>query len=114
MNAPVHIPAHGTPFTTTTLRKMGNSTGLIVPKPMLDQLGLASGAKLELSLENGAVVARPAKRKVREGWEEDAKRIGALGLTEEEKEWLEFDDPSTDDDSPIPPEWLAPESALDW
>lgn len=90
----------------STLRKMGNSTGMILPKAILDQLGLASGAKIELRVENGEVIARPAKRKVREGWEEDAKRIGAEGLTEEELEWLEFDDGIVDD-SPIPPEWLG-------
>ena len=77
----------------STLRKMGNSTGLILPKPNLDQLGLSSGTKVELRIENGEVIARPAKRKVREGWEEAAKRVGAAGLTEEEKDWLEFDDP---------------------
>ena len=77
----------------STLRKMGNSTGLILPKPILDQLGLSSGTKVELRIENGEVIARPAKRKVREGWEEAAKRVGAAGLTEEEKDWLEFDDP---------------------
>jgi antitoxin MazE len=98
------------PFETTrlqsTLRKMGNSTGMILPKAILEQLGLASGAKIELRVENGEVIACPAKRKVREGWEEDAKRIGAEGLTEEELEWLEFDDGIVDD-SPIPPEWLG-------
>ena len=102
MNAPFK-PA----LLQSTLRKMGNSTGLILPKPILDQLGLSSGTKVELRIENGEVIARPAKRKVREGWEEDAKRIGAAGLTEEELEWLEFDDP-IEDDGPIPPEWLTP------
>ena len=88
MNAPFK-PA----LLQSTLRKMGNSTGLILPKPILDQLGLSSGTKVELRIENGEVIARPAKRKVREGWEEAAKRVGAAGLTEEEKDWLEFDDP---------------------
>lgn len=74
----------------STLRKMGNSTGMILPKPILDQLGLASGAKVELRVEDGEVIARPAKRKVREGWEEAAKRIGAEGLTDEEKDWLDM------------------------
>lgn len=90
----------------TTLRKMGNSTGLILPKAMLDQLGLASGAKIDLRVENGEVIARPVKRKVREGWEEAAREIGAAGLTEEEREWLEFDDPIEGDDN-VPPEWLV-------
>jgi antitoxin MazE len=101
MNAPV--PAGQL---QTTLRKMGNSTGLILPKAMLDQLGLASGAKIELRVENGEVIARPLKRKVREGWEEAAKEVGAAGLTADEREWLEFDDPIEGDDD-VPPEWLV-------
>ncbi|HKX77058.1 MAG TPA: AbrB/MazE/SpoVT family DNA-binding domain-containing protein [Novosphingobium sp.] len=88
----------------TTLRKMGNSTGLILPKPILDQLGLSSGAKMELRLEDGKVIVAPVKRKVREGWEEAAKLIGAEGLTDEEREWLEFDDPV---DGDVPREWLT-------
>lgn len=74
----------------TTLRKMGNSTGLIVPKAMLDRLGLTSGAKMELSIEGEKFVAQPVKRKVREGWEEAAKRIAAAGMTDEEREWLDM------------------------
>jgi antitoxin MazE len=77
----------------TALRKMGNSTGLIVPKVILDELGLSSGSKIDVRVIDGKFVGEPVKRKVREGWEEDAKRIGALGLTTEEREWLDFDDP---------------------
>lgn len=93
MNAPVDKTQ-----LQTTLRKMGNSTGLIVPKAILDQLGLASGAKMALRVESGRVVAEPVapKRKVREGWEEAAREIGAAGLTEEEREWLDM--PSDFDD----------------
>jgi antitoxin MazE len=72
----------------TTLRKMGNSTGLIMPKAVLDELGLAQGAKMKIRVEDGKVVAEPV-RKVREGWEDDAKAVGALGLTDEEREWLD-------------------------
>ena len=98
------------PFAKTqlqsTLRKMGNSTGMILPKAILDQLGLASGTKVELRIEDGEVIATPVRRQVREGWEEDAKRIGAEPLTQEELAWLEFDD-GIDDESPIPPEWMG-------
>ncbi len=93
----------------TSLRKMGNSTGMILPKAILDQLGLACGAKVELRVEDGEVIARPIRRKVREGWEEDAKRIGSEPLTAEELDWLAFDDGIVDD-SPIPPEWLGKDS----
>ena len=74
----------------TSLRKMGNSTGMILPKAILDQLGLASGAKVDLRVEDGKVIAEPVKRKVREGWEEAAKSIGAEGMTGEEREWLDM------------------------
>jgi antitoxin MazE len=91
MNAPFSKPQ-----ARSTLRKMGNSTGLIIPKPILDQLGLASGAKIELRIEDGKVIAEPVKRTVREGWEEAAREIGKHPLTEEELDWLnmpyEFDD----------------------
>lgn len=104
MNAPFEITG-----IQSTLRKMGNSTGMILPKAILDQLGLASGAKVELRIENGEVIAKPAKRKVREGWEEAAKRVGAAALSQEDLDWLDFNDP-IDDDSPIPEEWLTPET----
>lgn len=87
----------------TSLRKMGNSTGMILPKAVLDELGLASGAKVDVRVEGGKVIAEPVKRKVREGWEEAAKRIGAEPLTQDELDWLDFDDPI--DDEPIPEEW---------
>jgi len=51
------------------------------------------------------VIVHPAKRKVREGWEEDAMRIAAEEMAAEERDWLEFDDP-IEDDGTIPPEWL--------
>jgi antitoxin MazE len=85
MNAPFEITR-----LQSTLRKMGNSTGMILPKAILDQLGLRSGAKVELRIENGEVIAKPAKRKVREGWAEAAKLVGTDPLSEEELAWLEL------------------------
>lgn len=80
----------------TSLRKMGNSTGMILPKAILDELGLRSGAKIELRVEDGKVIAEPVKRKVREGWAEAARIIGSEPLTDEDLAWLdmpnEFDD----------------------
>jgi len=90
----------------TRLRRMGNSTGLILPKPILDQLGLASGATIELHIEEGKVIAVPVHRQVRAGWAEAAREIAAAGMTDEEREWLEFDDP-IEGDNDLPPEWLT-------
>ena len=71
---------------------MGNSTGMILPKPILKELGVESGTSMDVVVENGRVIATPVKRKIREGWEEAAKRVGAEPLTQEEKDWLGFDD----------------------
>lgn len=76
----------------TSLRKMGNSTGMIIPKAMLDELGLASGAKVDLRVVDGEVVVRPARNKVRQGWAEAAKVIGAENLSGDDLGWLEAGD----------------------
>ena len=81
----------------TALRKMGNSTGMILPKPILKELGVESGASMDLVVENGRVIATPVKHKVREGWAEAAARIGAEPLTGEEKDWLGFGNEDDDD-----------------
>jgi antitoxin MazE len=69
----------------TTLRKLGNSHGVIIPKPLLAQVGMVGEA--EMSVENGAIVLRPAKRAPREGWAEASR---ALAAAEEGLAWPEF------------------------
>ncbi len=76
---------------------MGNSTGIIVPKIILDELGLSSGSKIDLRIVDGKFVGEPVARKVREGWEEAARIIGAMPLTTVEKEWLEMPDEPGED-----------------
>jgi antitoxin MazE len=56
------------------------------------ELGVESGAAMDVIVENGRVIATPIKRNVREGWAEAAARIGAEPLTQEELDWLGFDD----------------------
>lgn len=55
----------------TKLRKMGNSTGLIVPRAVLAEAGVASGTTLDLIVENGRIVATPVPG-ARAGWAEAA------------------------------------------
>jgi antitoxin MazE len=57
----------------TTIRPMGNSQGVIIPKPLLAQVGLESEA--EMTIERGAIVLRRPVKAVREGWAADARRI---------------------------------------
>lgn len=74
---------------SSAIRKIGNSAGVILPKPVLESLGAKLGDKIDFVSENGRVFLSPAIADPREGWEEDSKRLGALGLTDEDREWLE-------------------------
>jgi antitoxin MazE len=69
-----------------TIRKMGNSQGVIIPKPVLAQAGLDDEA--EMSVERGASVLRKPRRGVREGWAEASKAIAARG--DDALVWPEF------------------------
>lgn len=73
----------------SALRKIGNSTGLVLPKPILGAMGVAGGTMLDLTVEDGRLIATPVKTKVREGWAEAAAAIGAEELTQEERDWLD-------------------------
>lgn len=60
-----------------SIRKMGNSQGILIPKPILKQLGLTDIADLQV---NGNVIEiRPPKSNPREGWAQDSQRLAAAG-----------------------------------
>ena len=68
------------------IRKMGNSQGVIIPKPVLTQLGL--GDEAEMSIERDAIVLRKPRNSVREGWAEASKAIAESG--DDKLVWPEF------------------------
>lgn len=68
------------------IRKMGNSHGVLIPKPILAQLGLVGSA--DLQVRNGVIEIRAIRRNPREGWADDARRIAALG--DDALVWPEF------------------------
>lgn len=55
------------------IRKMGNSQGILIPKPILSQVGLEGTA--DLQVKNGVIEIRPLKRNPRENWARDSQRI---------------------------------------
>jgi antitoxin MazE len=59
------------------IRKMGNSQGVLIPKPILTQVGLEGRA--DLQVRDGVIEIRPIRRNPREGWADDARRLAALG-----------------------------------
>lgn len=60
-----------------TIRPMGNSQGVIIPKPVLLQVGLEGEA--EMTVERGALVLRKPSKAVRAGWAEAARKLVAAG-----------------------------------
>ena len=48
---------------SVTLHRWGNSVGLRVPKPLLEQLGLGEGSKVDVKVEAGRLVIEPVRRK---------------------------------------------------
>lgn len=60
----------------TSIRKMGNSQGVLIPKPFLAQAGLDMG-EVDIEVENNSIVIRRPEKKVREGWAEASKAIAA-------------------------------------
>lgn len=68
------------------IRKMGNSQGVLIPKPILAQLGLAGTA--DLQVRDGVIEIRAVRRNLREGWADDARRIADQG--DDVLVWPEF------------------------
>ena len=70
----------------TALRKMGNSTGLIVPRALLGEIGVTIGAPMDLRVEDGRLIATPIETPRRAGWACAAEAIG----DEDAAEWRDF------------------------
>ncbi|WP_027474561.1 AbrB/MazE/SpoVT family DNA-binding domain-containing protein [Curvibacter gracilis] len=62
-----------------TLRTIGNSKGVVLPKPLLIQAGLEGLATASIEVENGAIVLRKPGKAVRAGWSEAAAAVAAHG-----------------------------------
>jgi antitoxin MazE len=69
------------------IRTMGNSKGVLIPKPILEQTGLLDAADLQVN--NGVIEIRPIKRNPRQGWAADSQRVAQSG--DDALVWPEFD-----------------------
>jgi len=58
-----------------SIRQIGNSQGIVIPKPVLAQLGLDAMVGVDMTIEDGALVLRRPASPVRAGWVEAAKSI---------------------------------------
>jgi antitoxin MazE len=78
----------------SALQRIGNSQGVIIPKPLLAQVGLVRD--VEIDVENDAIVIRKPKGHVREGWAEASRALAAAG--DDALVWPEF---GNDDDEKL-------------
>ena len=62
----------------TTIRKLGNSQGVLIPKPVLAQVGLEQG-EAEMTVEGDAIVLRRARQEPRAGWAQACKTLASTG-----------------------------------
>lgn len=59
----------------TRIVKIGNSRGVRIPKPLLEQAGL--GTDVELVVDGDSLIIRPAQ--VRQGWDEAFQAMAEQG-----------------------------------
>ena len=73
----------------THLVKIGNSQGIRIPKPLVEQAQL-EGKELKLQLVKNGLLISPEKQ-TRAGWEEEIERtISAQGQEVIDAEWLDL------------------------
>lgn len=66
---------HKVPPVKARLVSMGNSRGVRLPKPLIEQAGLADDVELEL--RDGAIVISAVRAPPRAGWAEAAARLSS-------------------------------------
>jgi len=72
----------------SSLKKIGNSAGVLIPKPLLAEIGAKTGDSIGLTIENGRIVMELIAKLPRAGWAEASKQLAAEG--DDELAWPEF------------------------
>jgi antitoxin MazE len=85
-------------FMLTTMRKVGNSRGVLIPAAFLASCQIED--QVDMQLQDGQIVIKPVKRKLRDGWFGQSASDDAL--SQEAAESQVWDVASVADDS----EWV--------
>ena len=72
----------------SSLKKIGNSAGVLIPQPLLAEIGAKAGDSIDLTVENGRIVMELVAKVPRAGWAEASKRLASEG--DDELVWPEF------------------------
>jgi antitoxin ChpS len=75
---------------TATLRTVGGSTVIAIPKQLLEMVQLRAGSKVEINVEQGHLVVIPQKKRRYMLSDLIAQCDPSLPLKVEEQEWLEI------------------------
>jgi antitoxin MazE len=57
------------------IKEFGNSKGIIIPKPLLAQVGLEDQSIVDITIENGSIVLRKSSKSLRIGWSQAARDL---------------------------------------
>lgn len=77
-------------MTAAKLRKVGGSAMLAIPPEMLETMSVKIGSVFELTLEDGALVAKPAKPKYSlQQLLQEEHAAGIDPLAEVDRDWLD-------------------------
>jgi antitoxin MazE len=79
----------------TAIRKVGNSHAVIIPKPLLAEIGAKLEDRVDMSVQGGKIVIAPVKKRPRQGWAEDSKALAAAG--DNRLAWPEFGNAADED-----------------
>jgi antitoxin MazE len=60
-------------FIEVSIRPIGNSQGIVIPKAILEQIGLTKSA--EMAVEGDTLILRKPQKSVRAGWANEAQKI---------------------------------------
>jgi antitoxin MazE len=72
----------------SAIRKMGNSSAIIIPKPFLNEIGAEIGEIIDIRVENGQIIITPLNIYPRSSWAKDAKNIARTETTD--SYWADF------------------------
>ena len=78
----------------TSVRKMGNSSGIILPRAILGEIGVSTGAAMDLRVENGTIIVTPVRNMPRADW---AVAAATVERDDEAAAWRGFGNEDDDD-----------------
>ncbi len=84
----------------TSLRQIGNSRGVLIPAAFLASCQIED--QVDMQLQDGQIVIKPVRRKLRDGWFVDAAAHAKAVLAQEKVEAQEWSEAPVADDS----EWV--------